>query len=84
MFIVIGLYKNYFLYVLKWYFLKYEVIYFEIVVIFGYCCGEVVYFRDCVYILYFRDMWLKKVRVVRFGEVFYKMVKGFFNCVWKV
>ncbi|XP_024211115.1 DNA repair protein complementing XP-C cells isoform X4 [Pan troglodytes] len=35
--------------------------------------------RDCVHTLHSRDTWLKKARVVRLGEVPYKMVKGFSN-----
>ncbi|XP_039333542.2 DNA repair protein complementing XP-C cells isoform X4 [Saimiri boliviensis] len=35
--------------------------------------------RDCVHTLHSRDTWLKKARVVRLGEVPYKMVKGYSN-----
>uniref|UniRef100_A0A0D9RAM0 p125 n=1 Tax=Chlorocebus sabaeus TaxID=60711 RepID=A0A0D9RAM0_CHLSB len=75
----IGLYKNHPLYALKRHLLKYEAIYPETAAILGYCRGEAVYSRDCVHTLHSRDTWLKKARVVRLGEVPYKMVKGFSN-----
>lgn len=37
------------------------------------------YSRDCVHTLHSKDTWLKKARVVRIGEVPYKMVKGYSN-----
>ncbi|XP_012664703.1 DNA repair protein complementing XP-C cells [Otolemur garnettii] len=75
----VGLYKNHPLYALKRHLLKYEAIYPETAAILGYCRGEAVYSRDCVHTLHSRDTWLKKARVVRLGEVPYKMVKGFSN-----
>ncbi|XP_074260190.1 DNA repair protein complementing XP-C cells isoform X3 [Saimiri boliviensis] len=75
----IGLYKNHPLYALKRHLLKYEAIYPETAAILGYCRGEAVYSRDCVHTLHSRDTWLKKARVVRLGEVPYKMVKGYSN-----
>ncbi|XP_058931131.1 DNA repair protein complementing XP-C cells isoform X2 [Kogia breviceps] len=35
--------------------------------------------RDCVHTLHSRDTWLKQARVVRLGEVPYKVVKGYSN-----
>ncbi|XP_036907243.1 DNA repair protein complementing XP-C cells isoform X2 [Sturnira hondurensis] len=76
---VIGTYKNHPLYALKRHLLKYEAIYPETAAIIGYCRGEAVYSRDCVHVLHSRDTWLKQGRVVRLGEVPYKMVKGYSN-----
>ncbi|XP_027678248.2 DNA repair protein complementing XP-C cells isoform X2 [Chelonia mydas] len=75
----IGEYKNHPLYALKRHILKYEAIYPETAAILGYCRGEAVYSRDCVHTLHSRDTWLKQARVVRIGEVPYKMVKGYSN-----
>ncbi|XP_036593991.1 DNA repair protein complementing XP-C cells [Trichosurus vulpecula] len=75
----IGMYKNHPLYALKRHLLKYEAIYPETAAILGYCRGEAVYSRDCVHTLHSRDTWLKEARVVRLGEVPYKMVKGYSN-----
>ncbi|XP_050814324.1 DNA repair protein complementing XP-C cells isoform X2 [Gopherus flavomarginatus] len=75
----IGDYKNHPLYALKRHILKYEAIYPETAAIIGYCRGEAVYSRDCVHTLHSRDTWLKQARVVRIGEVPYKMVKGYSN-----
>ncbi|XP_068939955.1 DNA repair protein complementing XP-C cells isoform X2 [Petaurus breviceps papuanus] len=75
----IGMYKNHPLYALKRHLLKYEAIYPETAAILGYCRGEAVYSRDCVHTLHSRDTWLKEARVVRIGEVPYKMVKGYSN-----
>ncbi|XP_009667602.2 DNA repair protein complementing XP-C cells isoform X2 [Struthio camelus] len=75
----IGEYKNHPLYALKRHLLKYEAIYPESAAILGYCRGEAVYSRDCIHTLHSKDTWLKKARVVRIGEVPYKMVKGFSN-----
>ncbi|XP_073207410.1 DNA repair protein complementing XP-C cells isoform X2 [Lepidochelys kempii] len=75
----IGEYKNHPLYALKRHILKYEAIYPETAAILGYCRGEAVYSRDCVHTLHSRDTWLKEARVVRIGEVPYKMVKGYSN-----
>ncbi|KAI4553593.1 hypothetical protein MJT46_015773 [Ovis ammon polii x Ovis aries] len=76
---VIGTYKNHPLYALKRHLLKFEAIYPETAAILGYCRGEAVYSRDCVHTLHSRDTWLKQARVVRLGEVPYKMVKGYSN-----
>ncbi|XP_075014966.1 DNA repair protein complementing XP-C cells isoform X3 [Calonectris borealis] len=75
----IGEYKNHPLYALKRHLLKYQAIYPESAAVLGYCRGEAVYSRDCVHTLHSRDTWLKQARVVRIGEVPYKMVKGFSN-----
>ncbi|XP_006017862.1 DNA repair protein complementing XP-C cells isoform X2 [Alligator sinensis] len=75
----IGEYKNHPLYALKRHLLKYEALYPETAAILGYCRGEAVYSRDCVHTLHSRDTWLKQGRVVRIGEVPYKMVKGYSN-----
>lgn len=75
----IGEYKNHPLYALKRHILKYQAIYPETAAILGYCRGEAVYSRDCVHTLHSKDTWLKKARVVRIGEVPYKMVKGYSN-----
>ncbi|XP_037658572.1 DNA repair protein complementing XP-C cells isoform X2 [Choloepus didactylus] len=74
-----GIYKNHPLYALKRHLLKYEAIYPETAAILGYCRGEAVYARDCVHTLHSRDTWLKQARVVKLGEVPYKMVKGYSN-----
>lgn len=75
----IGTYKNHPLYALKRHLLKFQAIYPETAAVLGYCRGEAVYSRDCVHTLHSRDTWLKQARVVRLGEVPYKMVKGFSN-----
>ncbi|NXC11881.1 XPC protein, partial [Orthonyx spaldingii] len=75
----IGEYKNHPLYALKRHLLKFQAIYPESAAILGYCRGEAVYSRDCVHTLHSRDTWLKQARVVKVGEVPYKMVKGFSN-----
>uniref|UniRef100_A0A8D0G3A7 p125 n=2 Tax=Strigidae TaxID=30459 RepID=A0A8D0G3A7_STROC len=75
----IGEYKNHPLYALRRHLLKYQAIYPESAAILGYCRGEAVYSRDCVHTLHSKDTWLKQARVVRLGEVPYKMVKGFSN-----
>ncbi|XP_049622464.1 DNA repair protein complementing XP-C cells [Suncus etruscus] len=79
----IGTYKNHPLYALKRHLLKYEAIYPESAAILGYCRGEAVYSRDCVHTLHSRDTWLKQARVVRLGELPYKMVKGYSNRIRK-
>ncbi|XP_077849644.1 DNA repair protein complementing XP-C cells isoform X9 [Macaca mulatta] len=78
----IGLYKNHPLYALKRHLLKYEAIYPETAAILGYCRGEAVYSRDCVHTLHSRDTWLKKARVVRLGEVPYKVPRNEFGNVY--
>ncbi|XP_063267934.1 DNA repair protein complementing XP-C cells isoform X2 [Prinia subflava] len=75
----IGEYKNHPLYALKRHLLKFQAIYPESAAILGYCRGEAVYSRDCIHTLHSRDTWLKQARVVRIGEVPYKMVRGFSN-----
>ncbi|XP_060622200.2 DNA repair protein complementing XP-C cells [Anolis sagrei] len=75
----IGEYKNHPLYALKRHLLKYEAIYPETAAILGYCRGEAVYSRDCIHTLHSKDTWLKQARVVRIGEVPYKMVIGYSN-----
>ncbi|XP_054832904.1 DNA repair protein complementing XP-C cells isoform X2 [Eublepharis macularius] len=75
----IGEYKNHPLYALKRHLLKYEAIYPESAAVLGYCRGEAVYSRDCIHTLHSKDTWLKQARVVRLGEVPYKMVKGYSN-----
>ncbi|KAF7249727.1 DNA repair protein complementing XP-C cells [Varanus komodoensis] len=75
----IGEYKNHPLYALKRHLLKYEAIYPETAAILGYCRGEAVYSRHCIHTLHSKDTWLKQARVVRIGEVPYKMVKGYSN-----
>ncbi|KAG9473126.1 hypothetical protein GDO78_014334 [Eleutherodactylus coqui] len=69
-------YKSHPLYALKRHLLKYEAIYPESAATLGYCRGEPVYSRSCVHTLHSKDTWLKDARVVRLGEVPYKMVKG--------
>ncbi|NXX93320.1 XPC protein, partial [Centropus bengalensis] len=75
----IGEYKNHPLYALKRHLLKYQAIYPESAAVLGYCRGEAVYSRDCVHTLHSKDTWLKQARVVRIGEMPYKMVKGYSN-----
>ncbi|XP_077181469.1 DNA repair protein complementing XP-C cells [Paroedura picta] len=75
----IGEYKNHPLYALQRHLLKYEAIYPESAAVLGYCRGEAVYSRDCVHTLHSKDTWLKQARVVRLGEVPYKMVIGYSN-----
>uniref|UniRef100_A0A8C4T638 Xeroderma pigmentosum, complementation group C n=1 Tax=Erpetoichthys calabaricus TaxID=27687 RepID=A0A8C4T638_ERPCA len=72
-------YKNHPLYALERHILKYEAIYPPTATVLGYCRGEAVYSRDCVHTLHSRDTWLKEAKVVKLGEVPYKMVKGFSN-----
>ncbi|KAL8212610.1 UNVERIFIED_CONTAM: hypothetical protein K2H54_053132, partial [Gekko kuhli] len=76
---VIGEYKNHPLYALERHLLKYEAIYPESAAVLGYCRGEAVYSRDCIHTLHSKDTWLKQARVVRLGEVPYKMVIGYSN-----
>uniref|UniRef100_A0ACB8EHB5 Uncharacterized protein n=1 Tax=Sphaerodactylus townsendi TaxID=933632 RepID=A0ACB8EHB5_9SAUR len=75
----VGEYKNHPLYALQRHLLKYEAIYPESAAVLGYCRGEAVYSRDCIHTLHSKDTWLKQARVVRLGEVPYKMVKGYSN-----
>ncbi|XP_068109166.1 DNA repair protein complementing XP-C cells isoform X2 [Hyperolius riggenbachi] len=72
-------FKNHPLYALKRHLLKYEAIYPDTAAVLGYCRGEEVYSRSCIHTLHSRDTWLKEARVVRLGEVPYKMVRGFSN-----
>ncbi|XP_051010872.1 DNA repair protein complementing XP-C cells isoform X1 [Acomys russatus] len=69
----ISTYKNHPLYALKRHLLKFQAIYPETAAVLGYCRGEAVYSRDCVHTLHSRDTWLKQARVVRLGEVPYKV-----------
>uniref|UniRef100_A0A8C0ZR12 p125 n=1 Tax=Castor canadensis TaxID=51338 RepID=A0A8C0ZR12_CASCN len=78
----IGTYKNHPLYALKRHLLKYEAIYPETAAILGYCRGEAVYSRDCVHTLHSKDTWLKQARVVRLGEVPYKVPRNEFGNVY--
>ncbi|XP_019633892.1 PREDICTED: DNA repair protein complementing XP-C cells-like [Branchiostoma belcheri] len=68
-------FKDHPLYMLRRHLLKYEAIYPETAAVLGYCKGEPVYARECVHQLHTRDKWLQEARVVRPGEVPYKMVK---------
>ncbi|XP_062441712.1 DNA repair protein complementing XP-C cells isoform X2 [Rhea pennata] len=78
----IGEYKNHPLYALKRHLLKYEAIYPESAAILGYCRGEAVYSRDCVHTLHSKDTWLKQARVVRIGEVPYKVPRNEYGNVY--
>ena len=69
-------YKNHPLYVLKRHLLKFEAIYPETAATLGFCRGEPVYSRDCVHTLHTREIWMKEARVVKSGELAYKIVKG--------
>ena len=69
-------YKNHPLYVLKRHLLKFEAIYPETAATLGFCRGEPVYSRDCVHTLHTRELWMKEARVVKSGELAYKIVKG--------
>ncbi|XP_066283758.1 DNA repair protein complementing XP-C cells-like isoform X2 [Branchiostoma lanceolatum] len=71
----IGEFKDHPLYALRRHLLKYDAIYPETAAVLGYCKGEPVYARECVHQLHTRDKWLQEARVVRSGEVPYKMVK---------
>ncbi|XP_053576895.1 DNA repair protein complementing XP-C cells isoform X2 [Bombina bombina] len=75
-------YKNHPLYVLKRHLLKYEAIYPDTAAILGSCRGEAVYSRSCVQVLHSRDTWLKEARVVRLGEVPYKVPRNEFGNVY--
>nr|XP_020139164.1 DNA repair protein complementing XP-C cells [Microcebus murinus] len=75
----VGLYKNHPLFALRRHLRKFEAIYPDSAAVLGHCRGEPVYSRDCVHTLHSRDTWLKKGRVVRLGEVPYKMVRGHSN-----
>ena len=63
------------LYVLKSQLLKYEALYPAYCEILGYCEGEPVFSRSCVYTLHCREQWLKEGKVVQKGEAPYKEVK---------
>ncbi|XP_075288433.1 DNA repair protein complementing XP-C cells isoform X2 [Opisthocomus hoazin] len=78
----IGEYKNHPLYALKRHLLKYQAIYPESAAILGYCRGEAIYSRDCVHTLHSKDTWLKKARVVRIGEVPYKVPRNEYGNVY--
>ncbi|XP_036036301.1 DNA repair protein complementing XP-C cells isoform X2 [Onychomys torridus] len=78
----IGTYKNHPLYALKRHLLKFQAIYPETAAVLGYCRGEAVYSRDCVHTLHSRDTWLKQARVVRLGEVPYKVPRNEFGNVY--
>ncbi|KAM3968286.1 DNA repair protein complementing XP-C cells homolog [Aphomia sociella] len=69
-------YKNHPLYALKRHLLKYEAIYPPDAATLGFVRQEAVYARECVYICRSRDTWLKEAKVVRLGEVPYKIVKA--------
>ncbi|XP_078731040.1 DNA repair protein complementing XP-C cells [Lampetra fluviatilis] len=69
-------FKSHPLYALPRHLLKYEAIYPPGAAVLGTCRGEPVYARECVHTLHSCDTWLKQARVVRLGEVPYKMVKG--------
>uniref|UniRef100_A0A803WCZ3 XPC complex subunit, DNA damage recognition and repair factor n=1 Tax=Ficedula albicollis TaxID=59894 RepID=A0A803WCZ3_FICAL len=78
----IGEYKNHPLYALKRHLLKFQAIYPESAAILGYCRGEAVYSRDCIHTLHSRDTWLKQARVVRVGEVPYKVPRNEYGNVY--
>ncbi|XP_075839595.1 DNA repair protein complementing XP-C cells isoform X2 [Microtus pennsylvanicus] len=78
----IGTYKNHPLYALKRHLLKFQAIYPETAAVLGYCRGEAVYSRDCVHTLHSKDTWLKQARVVRLGEVPYKVPRNEFGNVY--
>uniref|UniRef100_A0A8C0EIK5 p125 n=1 Tax=Bubo bubo TaxID=30461 RepID=A0A8C0EIK5_BUBBB len=78
----IGEYKNHPLYALRRHLLKYQAIYPESAAILGYCRGEAVYSRDCVHTLHSKDTWLKQARVVRIGEVPYKVPRNEYGNVY--
>ncbi|XP_032825668.1 DNA repair protein complementing XP-C cells [Petromyzon marinus] len=69
-------FKSHPLYALPRHLLKYEAIFPPGAAVLGTCRGEPVYARECVHTLHSCDTWLKQARVVRLGEVPYKMVKG--------
>eukprot|EP01137_Pigoraptor_chileana_P031252 Opistho-2@18793 len=68
-------YKGHPLYALERHLLKFQAIHPRDVVL-GHCRGEPVYPRSNVRDLHTRDAWLKNARVVRDGEMPYKVVKG--------
>lgn len=69
-------YKNHPLYVLKRHLLKFQAIYPPDAAVLGFTRNEPVYSRDCVYTLHSRDIWLKQAKVVKLGELPYKIVKA--------
>ena len=69
-------YKNHPLYVLKRHLLKFQAIYPEKALVFGYVRNEAVYPRECVHTLHSRDIWLKKAKTVRLNEKPFKIVKS--------
>lgn len=69
-------YKNHPLYVLKRHLLKFQAIYPPDSPTLGFIRGEPVYARDCVHTLHSRETWLKQARIVRIGEIPYKIVKA--------
>jgi xeroderma pigmentosum group C-complementing protein len=69
-------YKSHPLYALRRHLLKFEAIYPPDSTILGYCKGEPVYSRSCVFTLHTRETWLKEGRVVKKDEQPYKVVKA--------
>ncbi|XP_023241598.1 DNA repair protein complementing XP-C cells homolog isoform X1 [Centruroides sculpturatus] len=69
-------FKDHPLYVLKRHLLKFQAIYPPDSPSLGFVRGEPIYARECVHTLHSRETWLKQARVVRIGEVPYKIVKA--------
>nr|AER00320.2 xeroderma pigmentosum group C [Hydra vulgaris] len=64
------------LYALKRHLLKFQAIYPESAVPLGYIRNEAIYSRDCIRELHTRETWMKQAKVVKPGEIPYKVVKG--------
>jgi xeroderma pigmentosum group C-complementing protein len=75
-FILFARFKNHPLYVLKDDLLKFEAIYPPDAPPLGVVRGKPIYARECVHILHSREIWLKEAKVVRLGEMPYKIVKA--------
>lgn len=64
------------MYALPRHLLKFEGIYPPNPVPVAYIRDEPIYSRDCVHTLHSRELWVKQARVVRPGEIPYKIVKA--------
>lgn len=56
--------------------LKFEAIYPPDAPPLGFVRGKPIYARECVHVLHSREIWLKEAKVVRLGEMPYKIVKA--------
>ncbi|CAG7704877.1 unnamed protein product [Allacma fusca] len=68
--------KNHPLFAMKRHLLKFEAIYPPEPAPLGFIKNEAVYSRDCVKTLHSRELWMRSAKVVRIGEIPYKVVKA--------